>query len=180
MYRTIMLLALIFITSCGFTTVKHDDSTEIINTLINIPTEKYVVDGTYNALLAYKGWGKLYNKYMATARSQGHISDIKIYLLLGFVAQLKAQVSISEAFSSDFYDIFVKYPDIVLDVLKQNPFLVLPSCYYLGNYFGFESKNAEKKAVFLETYKEKIQKNLRTGGGSQCISQISIPKRPRY
>ncbi len=180
MYRAIIIFALAFITSCGLTEVKDNDSTEIINMLINIPSEKYVINGTYNALLAYKGWGELYNKHMVAARDQGNLNDVKIYLLLGFVAQLKAQVATSEAFSSDFYDIFVRHPDVVLEALKQNPYLVLSGCYYIGNYFGFESKNAEKKAVFIETYEEKIQNHLRVGGGDRCMAQILMPKRPQY
>ncbi len=179
-YQASTLLILVFVTSCGVTTVKHDDSTEIINTLINIPDEKYIVDGTYNALSAYKGWEKLYNKYRAAARDQGHMSDIKKYLLLGFVAQLKAQVATSKAFSSGFYDTFVNHPDAVLEALKQNPFLVSSSCYYIGNYFGFESKNIEKKTVFIDIYKKKILKNLRTEGGDRCVAQILAPKRPQY
>ncbi len=179
-YKAIMIFALALITSCGLTEVKNDDSTEIINTLINIPSEKYMTNGNYNALLAYKGWGELYNKYMVAARDQGSLGDVKIYLLLGFVAQLKAQVATSEAFSTDFYDIFVKHPDVVLEAFKQNPYLVLSGCYYIGNYFGFESKNAEKKTAFIETYEEKIQNHLRVGGGDRCMAQILMPKRPQY
>ena len=177
----VLILMSILSTEPVLAQISKEDSSEILNVLISEPVEKYQSKdkSSYNALAAYKGWGELYDKYHAGAK-KGKVEDIKVYLFLGFVAQLKSQFATSEAFISDVHGIFVNHKGAFFDALKENQYLISSTCYYLGRYFGFESKHDDEKPGFLQQYSDDFQKRLSKVDAAECLKQLDKPTRPTY
>ena len=122
-----------------------NDAEIIIHRLLNIPDPNHSYldqqgKQRYNALQAYKTYEALYLRYKKQLQQQSTPAAIKYYLYIGAIAQQNRNGAITEALSSDLMPLYRRHPQHYLDVLRELPFLIPSTCYYLGNYFGFEDQ----------------------------------------
>lgn len=179
----IVLISLFLPTQCmaeEYPPIDAQDAQEILSVLLGVRMAQYQsenADGekVYNPLKAYHGWGDIYQKYYTDAKTHGRLNDIKVYLFLAYTARLKNQIDSSEVFSTDLYTVYIKHEKTLLAALKKNPYLIPSTCYYLGNYFGFESKHSEDKPGFLAAHRKTLLDTLGEKHAETCLMQIKQP-----
>lgn len=156
-----------------------DDAGIILNRLLGIKNKAYTYKDQHGViqhdeLMEYKGWSALYGKYAAdlSRRKSASLDQIRYLLMIGFVAKSRNDAAMSEAFSSDLVPIYTHNRDGILAVMRESPFLIPSTCYYMNNYFGFEDKNANKKPGFLADNEKIIVKVLGQEKGGKCLRQF--------
>ena len=156
--------------------IAPNDAALILDTLLDLNSAAHQTpdergEPVLNPLRAYQEWAALYEKYAQRDREDAQFSeeDLRIYLLLGWVAREKLDAGTMEAFASDMMILYEKHGDRMLRVLRDAPFLVPSTCRYLSRHFGFEDKNREKKPGFLATNTEKIKNALAAEDAKRCL-----------
>ncbi len=152
------------------------DAQFFVSTLLGVEDPQFLSkdsDGTeqVDELKIQQKWGELYNKYKKQAET-GDETGFKYYLFIGFMADLQHNAELSEAYSSDLIPIYEKDPMTFLVILRELPYLIESSGYYMNNYFGFEDKNAEKKPDFLKNNKQFILNILGAEDGARLLSKF--------
>ena len=169
---SICMIFFISITACS----SEQNDKIIINMLLHIDDDKYNTkdeDGPYyDSLAEYKDWENAYIKYSKYEKSNKKLTktEIKYLLFIGFVAKTNLDAAMSDSLSSDLIPLYNSNKELLLSTLADLNFLVPSTCYYLNNYFGFEDRNAEKKAPFIKQNKESIMKSLGETEGNKCMA----------
>lgn len=155
------------------------DSDVMINRILHIDSEKFVsktTDGEvfYDSLKEYKEWESLYIKYSKYDSEDKKLTEVELkkLLFIAYISKLNADAAISQSFSSDLVPIFNQNKSTVLKVISELKFLMPSTCHFLGNYFGFEDKNLEKKQDFLEVNGDLLIKALGESDGEICLKLI--------
>ncbi len=155
------------------------DSDVMINRLLHIDNEKFMSktdDGEafYNSLMEYKEWELLYIKYSKYDSDDKNLTEVELknLLFIGYISWINSDAATSQSFSSDLVPIFNQNKSTVLNVISELKFLIPSTCYFLGNYFGFEGKNLEKKASFLEQNSSLLTRALGEANGETCLKHI--------
>lgn len=148
----------------------------MINRLLRINDERFMSktdkgERFYNSLKAYQQWEQLYLKYSKHGSSDKNLTEfeLKKLLLIGYISRQNSDAAMSEAFSSDLIAIFNQNRANFLAVIADLNFLIPSTCYFLGNYFGFEGKNQQEQQTFLTTNKSFIIEALGESDGDVCI-----------
>lgn len=170
-----LFLLIISTTSCAGNT--QPDSEILLNRMLQIDNNRYFTktesgESTYNSLAEYRDWENLYIKYSHYDKKSKTLNEheMKILLLIGFIARNNQDAAISESLSSDLVPLFRENTAVFLKTLSELNFLVPSSCYYLNRYFGFEGKNAEQKPAFVKHYSEEISRTLTPADAKQCLA----------
>lgn len=154
------------------------DSYVLLSRLLNIKNSCYLVthdngEEQYNYLKEQKEWANTYIKYKKLIdKNNDNLELIKYYLFIGFIAKEQQSAEVSEAFSSDLVPLYENHRENFLNVIKELPFLIPSSCYYLNNYFGFEDKNFNVKDQFLKDNERFILERLGTEKGNLCLKWL--------
>jgi hypothetical protein len=150
------------------------DSRLLVDTLLGIETAAYFANGSYDGLRALKAWQALYERAAAGARQQPDPGNerLKMFLLVGFVAQAQHMAATAESFIPDLMDVYQLRRDDVLAALADSPVLTPATCHYLGRFFGFEDKNAGGKAAFLANERPALEGRLTPADAASCIEEI--------
>ncbi len=155
------------------------DSEVMINMLLHIDSEKFMSktssgEAFYNSLLEYKEWESLYIKYSKYDSDDKNLTEVEVkkFLFIGYISRLNLDAAMSQSFSSDLVPIFNQNKPIVLSVISDLKFLMPSTCYFLGNYFGFEGKNLDKKQAFLKENSPLLVKVLGESEGKACLEFI--------
>jgi len=172
------LFFLLFESACASTSTSID-SDVMINRLLHIDSEKFMSKTSsgepfYNSLMEYKEWERLYIKYSKYDSDDKNLTEVEIkkLLFIGYISRTNSDAAISQSFSSDLVPIFNQNKPIVLSVISDLKFLMPSTCYFLGNYFGFEGKNLEKKQAFLVKNSPLLVKALGESDGNTCLEYI--------
>ncbi len=155
------------------------DSDVMIDRLLHIDNEKFLFKTSeggpfYNSLMEYREWESLYIKYSKYDSDDKTLTEVEMkkLLFIGYISRLNSDASISQSFSSDLVPIFNQNQSTILKVISDLKFLMPSTCYFLGNYFGFEDKNLEKKEGFLQINSPFIVKFLGEIDGEACLESI--------
>ncbi|MCB4757269.1 MAG: hypothetical protein LHV69_09645 [Elusimicrobia bacterium] len=159
---------------------KGDEATEILNNLLKVKGDHYYADSTgtkrYDSLGAWNAWEDIYITYSkACGDKKKEISDddLKIYLLLAFIAKENQHGATSEYFSEDLTPVFLLREKQILGVLKELPYLVPPTCHYLNRYFESGDPKSVRKSDFLKDHQNSILMILGDSLGQKCLDQIT-------
>ena len=152
--------------------VDAGDAQEIVETLLGLDPARHAAP-----LAAMQGWGALYAKYRDAA-SGGDPQALRVWLLIGQAALAKADAGTVEAFSAELMPVYAAQPEAVLSALADNGWLVPSACFYLGNWFGHEDRNADDLPAFLAAEAPRIAASLHPGAAGACLDQIVAPARP--
>lgn len=152
------------------------DAQTILNRLLSIQNPKNTYTDEkggvfYDFLKDQQQWTGVYTKYKKQIQNSDERMDenIKYWLFIGFVARVTKGAEIQEAFSGDLVPMYEQKPRLFLKILKELPFLIPPTCYYMNNYFGFEDKNICRRSRFVEENKVIIYNTLGQELGSRCL-----------
>ncbi len=169
---------LVFVSACA-SSPSTVDSDVMINRLLHIDNETFISktsDGEpfYNSLMEYKEWELLYIKHSKYDSGDRNLTEVELkkLLFIGYISWINSDAAISQSFSSDLVPIFHQNKSTVLNVISELKFLMPSTCYFLGNYFGFEGKNQENKASFLEQNGPLLIKALGEANGTTCLKHI--------
>ncbi len=172
------LFFLVFESACA-SNPSSVDSDVMINRILHIDSEKFVSKTSegepfYNSLMEYKEWESLYIKYSRYDSDDKNLTEIEMkkLLFIGYISRLNSDAAISQSFSSDLVPIFNQNKYLVLNVISELKFLMPSTCYFFGNYFGFEGKNLEKKQDFLDKNSSLLVKALGKYDGEVCLESI--------
>ncbi|HCK82356.1 MAG TPA: hypothetical protein PK880_06980 [Candidatus Competibacter sp.] len=175
-YCIISFLCLSLLSSVALAGVTQNDAALILDTLLDLenPAHRSTNEQgkpVYDALRAYQDWAALYQKYAQRDRDSAQFSQdsLRVYLLLGWIAQAKLDAATMEAFAGDLVPLYERNEESVLGVLKDLPFLISSTCRYLDRHFGFEDKNRDKKPVFLAAHADRIKQVLTPKDAESCI-----------
>jgi hypothetical protein len=116
----------------------------------------------------YKEWGKLYRKLVNQKRMTK--TDLKLFLLMGFIADERTKIEPQEEIAKDIMPVFTAQPTIILNLLKELPFLIGSTCNSLNSYFELTSKGDEKQQ-FIRKYEGEITATLGKDA-PQCLAKI--------
>jgi len=143
---------------------------------INNPEHSYVDEkgvSRHDSLEAYKAWENVYLKYdQSNEPKDKKLFDrdsLKTLLLIGYIAKIKNDAAVSQALAGDLVPIYNANRELSLEILKELPFLVPSTCYFLSRFFGWEGKNREQKKPFLTANRELIANRLGSDQGRQCL-----------
>jgi len=98
--------------------------------------------------------------------------DIRYFLFMGYVAYTRNAAASMEAMTTDLMPVYRSNTKNVLLAMKASPFLIEASCYYLGNYFGFEGKNKKGKSEFMQEITTHLKAHLSPEKVGLCLSSI--------
>lgn len=159
------------------------DSQLLVNMLLQIDSEKYITqningDLAYNDLAEYQDWERLYINSSNYNNANKSLSkpQLKRLLFLAFIAKTNNDASLSESLSSDLLPIYQANKTQFLQILNELDFLIPASCYYLGNYFGFEDKHKTELPVFIAQNKTQFQTQLGFKQAGMCLKFIDENK----
>lgn len=84
--------------------------------------------------LLLQEWAALYEKYAQRNRDGARFSQdsLRVYLFLGWIAQVKLDAATMEAFAGDLVPLYERNEESILHVLKELPFLIPSTCRYLS------------------------------------------------
>jgi hypothetical protein len=144
--------------------LSQEDAYFLIDNLVGLSELK---DNRKQQLANYRKWKELQDKF---AKKDGLSKEqMKIFLLMIFIAEEKAKVHPAEELARQSGPLFLKQSDMILDILKDTPFLIQSACNSLSDHFSlYKDKNA--KEHFLKEYKKKIVESLGSQRGTTCLN----------
>ena len=167
-----ILAAILFIsaTSCA---AKNEIS--LVDYFLNIKGETFYENKNgqpvYNELKAYKAIEKKYIDLVEAARiPQATEKSLKYLLFFGYAAYQRNDAASMEALSSDLMTVYLNNKKNFLTALRDAPTLIPSSCYYLGNYFGFEDKHKGEYEGFYNEQKNSFLEHLNENQTAACFT----------
>lgn len=149
------------------------DAAEIVETLLGLDPARHATP-----LEAMKGWAALYDRYRRGAR-EGDAVALRVWLLIGHTALVKADAGTSEGYSEDLLPVYRAQPRAVLAALADNAWLVPATCFYLGRHFDFQGRQGAGRAEFVASQQPLIESLLAAPVAARCLTQLREPKAPR-
>lgn len=125
------------------------------------------------ALQRYKRWASLHAKLMQQDRLS--ISQMKVYLLMVYIAEEKTKVDSMEEMAKEIITVFKRQPTVMLQVLKELPFLLSSACEQLAAHFELFG-SAQDKQTFLSTYEKTITEKLEKDQATACLTQVRVTR----
>ena len=101
---------------------------------------------------------------------------LKSFLLLGWIARVKGNFAVVEAFNTDFKELFEARPDETLKVMSNQDFLLTEMCTYLAKYFFFEKKDPQGHHAFEARHRAQINAVLGHEKAKRCLDAYSRVK----
>lgn len=122
-------------------------------------------------LANYRRWEELQNKFLKKEDNLT-MEDMKIILLMIFIAEERAKVHPSEELARHIGPLFVKKSDMILDILKDLPFLIQATCNSLNDHFSLH-QDKKAKEIFLKENKKKIVESLGKLRATKCLNAFA-------
>lgn len=120
-------------------------------------------------LQRYKRWANLHARL--TQRDELSMAQMKVYLLMVFIADEKTKVHSQEEIAKEIIPMFKRQPTVMLQVLKELPFLLRPVCEQFAAHFELIS-TVQDKQTFLAGYEKTITDMLGKSQATACLTQI--------
>lgn len=163
-----ILLSMAFVSSTAYgaeMTITEHESYFLLDNLLSLSD----ISGNHKMQLEqYKEWSKLYRKFVNQKRMTKN--DLKLFLLMGFIADERTKIEPQEEIAKDIMPIFTAQPATILNLLKELPFLIGSTCSSLSSYFELTSKGDEKQ-LFIKKYEGEITATLGKDA-PQCLAKL--------
>ena len=117
----------------------------------------------------YKQWAGLHAELMKT--DQLTKEQMKVYLFMVFIAEEKTKVDSLEEMAKEIVSKFSRQPTMMLEMLKENPFLLPAVCGRINEHFELFS-TAQVKQKFMVNYKQKITDALGNARAPACLDKL--------
>lgn len=105
----------------------------------------------------------------ALADTSADKRDLKTFLLMGWIARLKNQFGMVEAFNTDFMRLFEARPDETLHALAEEDFLAPEMCTYLAKFYFFENTDPDKRMRWMGAQRSRIETILGAERAKRCL-----------
>ena len=145
--------------------VKHKDAYILLDNLLKLSKKKSDIKAS---LSEFKKWERIYIKYSRVKNPTE--TDIKIFLLMVFIAHEHYHAHTLEESAEDIVPIYQKNREIFLKVLNQNSFLIPATCNQLREYYDLFKRPGKKE--FIDTNKQLILKLLGEQQSSECMERL--------
>jgi len=176
----VLFITLIMLFSANAFSASSQEESLLINMLLNINSEQYVdqqTDGTtsYDSLREYQDWTQIYinNSNYDSNNKTLTAKQIKKLLFMAFISKTNNDAGLAEALSSDLVPIYNANKTLFLQSLHELDFLLPATCYYLGNYFGFEDKHKSEAKQFIADNKPLFQTVLSPTQVDSCLVELT-------
>lgn len=102
---------------------------------------------------------------------------LKSFLLMGWIARVRNNFAVVEAFNTDFIQLFEAKPDETLKVMFAQDFLLIEMCTYLAKYFFFEKNDPQGHQAFENRHRAQMNAVLGHERTERCRDAFSQVKR---
>jgi len=120
-------------------------------------------------LQRYKRWADLHDKLME--QNQLNLAQMKVYLLIVFIAEEKTKVHSMEEIAEEIIPLFKRQPTVMLQAMKELPFLLPRACSQFSAHFELFGSGRDKQQ-FLTSYEKMITDKLGKEHATVCLTQI--------
>jgi hypothetical protein len=165
-----LLIICMCLSSCRATAVTSKDADIIFQNFIGLNVGN---EGRSN-LDKYNDWGDLYNKYYGKVSGNSYDSnDLRIYLVLVFIAHDKSMAETQADISQTFLPIFKENSTEIVKIMIENKFLIGSICSSIKGYFVFFSQDLESQKEFKSKYLPVILKEFsKYGVDGSCFLNL--------
>jgi hypothetical protein len=94
---------------------------------------------------------------------------LKSFLLIGWIARVRSNFAVVEAFNTDFMELFEARPDETLKVMSAQDFLLAEMCSFLAKYFFFEKNDPQGRQAFENRHRARINAALGQDDAKRCL-----------
>lgn len=176
--RDYLLFALLLFVSSATWAIAADDV--YLDFLLGIKAEKYKTRENgeifFDDLAAMNDRDKVYVSTRQRLLSKNaDDEDMRYFIFIGFTAYSRNAAATMEALSADMMSVYKNNTQAFLKSLSDLSFAVEASCYYLGNYFGFEGKHLQDKKAFEKRFKPEITVYLGPDDRTRCMARFHNP-----
>jgi len=132
----------------------------------------------YSPLAEVHARADLYVALRAKAQTDttGDRRYLKSFLLMGWIARVKSNFAVVEAFNTDFMELFEAKPNETLKVMSAQDFLLIDMCTYLAKYFFFEKNDPQGHQAFENRNRAQINAALGDEKAKRCLDAFSRSK----
>jgi hypothetical protein len=147
--------------------VSPEDAYVLLDNLLELSEKK----GNIKAkLVEYRKWEKAYVKYSSVERPTE--LDIKIFLMIIFIAHERYMAHNLEQSADDIVAIFKRNSKLFLAVLKKKAFLIPSACDCLRDHIDLYARPG--KTEFIDSNKGLILESLGEKLGQQCMEKLQF------
>jgi hypothetical protein len=122
-------------------------------------------------LQRYKRWADLHASL--TQHDQLSAAHMKVYLFMVFIAEEKNKIHSMEEMAKEIIPMFKRQSTVMLQTMKEIPFLVRPTCSRFAAHFGLFG-SAQDKQVFISSYEKLITDKLGREKATACMNEMRV------
>ena len=176
MRKIIYILVLIFgltplIANCeqkNTSPLVDQDRVILISNLIGGTQKKKNIGAEYKD---YKKWSGLYTKYRNKIKTNPSEQNLRIYLLIVFIAYESGKTSTIEDIAKGFKNIFNRNGDLILNVLADRKFMISSTCKALWEHHVITGQE-KNLTQFISKHRGRILSKLGKADGERCLMFI--------
>lgn len=146
--------------------------------LLDLDQQELFGPQQHNPLAEVHARDDLYVALRAKAQTDttGDQRHLKTFLLIGWIARVKGNFAVVEAFNADFMELFEAKPNETLKVMSAQDFLLIEMCTYLAKYFFFEKNDPQGHQAFENRHRAQMNAVLGAEKAQRCLDAFSRVK----